>query len=268
MASDHRLFQSFETSKQNTLVSGTNIKTINGASLLGGGNVVINPIDPNSVKITGNQAISGVKTIKNPLVQANEMHPGSKASKGWRRVTAVVNTGNTNWTTICSFGTSNLPMYTRFLLLNPGRHYMAEIVFSRSTADALGTVAEIKLKATYAYYANYPAKFRIMDRGTNASATLDMCFTGTMASNETFEIFVLEDFTFADRSVNEFISYPFTASPAFATAVSPNCITLLSNAGVYYLDARLNSGMKYTAVTLYDGSVAQTTTETNVAATG
>ena len=33
--------ETLQTSKQDTLVSGTNIKTVNGQSLLGGGNVVV-----------------------------------------------------------------------------------------------------------------------------------------------------------------------------------------------------------------------------------
>lgn len=88
MASDHTFFQSLQNranqegmqdistitnltstlaGKQPTLVSGTNIKTINGTSVLGTGDIVINPVDPNSVKITGNQTIAGVKTFTSPM---------------------------------------------------------------------------------------------------------------------------------------------------------------------------------------------------------
>lgn len=49
-------------SKQDTLVSGTNIKTINGSSVLGSGNIVV-------IDGTSNQSVDGVKTFtSSPIV--------------------------------------------------------------------------------------------------------------------------------------------------------------------------------------------------------
>ena len=54
------------STKQDTLVSATNIKTINGQSVLGSGNIVI--IDEGSVQLTGNQTIAGIKTFSSDIV--------------------------------------------------------------------------------------------------------------------------------------------------------------------------------------------------------
>ena len=58
---------SLVSTKQDNLVSGTNIKTINGESVLGGGDLEIT--DGGSVQLTGNQTIAGVKTFtSSPIV--------------------------------------------------------------------------------------------------------------------------------------------------------------------------------------------------------
>ena len=54
------------SNKQSSLISGTNIKTINGESVLGSGNIVI--IDEGSVQLTGNQTVDGVKTFSSSIV--------------------------------------------------------------------------------------------------------------------------------------------------------------------------------------------------------
>ena len=255
--------------KQDTLVSGTNIKTVNGVAILGVGNAVIAASDPDAVKLTGAQTVGGEKAFSSPVVLGAELHlyAGRKA-KAFRSFSAALNSGNTNWITICNFGGSNKPMYSRFLLMNTARHYFAEITFSRTTADSLSSVAEIKLRGTYSYFPFYPAKFRIIDQGTNSSARMDMCFLGNGASTENFDIFVFEDFTAEDRSAGEYITYPFTASGAYPSAVAPNAITMIIPAGITVFAARLNTAMAYTSIINYDGSVAQTATETNVAAAG
>lgn len=54
------------STKQDTLVSATNIKTINGQSVLGSGNIVI--IDEGSVQLTGDETIAGIKTFTSNIV--------------------------------------------------------------------------------------------------------------------------------------------------------------------------------------------------------
>ena len=52
--------------KQARLISGTNIKTINGQSVLGNGNIEIS--DATTVKLTGDQTVAGVKTFSSNIV--------------------------------------------------------------------------------------------------------------------------------------------------------------------------------------------------------
>ena len=54
------------SNKQLRLISGTNIKTINGQSVLGGGDLEIT--DGGSVQLTGNQTIAGIKTFSSNIV--------------------------------------------------------------------------------------------------------------------------------------------------------------------------------------------------------
>ena len=57
---------SLVATKQDNLVSGTNIKTINGQSVLGGGDLKIT--DGGSVQLTGNQTVAGIKTFSSTVV--------------------------------------------------------------------------------------------------------------------------------------------------------------------------------------------------------
>lgn len=57
---------SLVATKQDVLVSGTSIKTINGQSVLGSGDIEIT--DEGSVQLTGNQTIAGVKTFSSSIV--------------------------------------------------------------------------------------------------------------------------------------------------------------------------------------------------------
>ena len=54
------------SNKQSSLISGTNIKTINGQSVLGSGDIVIT--NGGSVQLTGNQTIAGIKTFSSNIV--------------------------------------------------------------------------------------------------------------------------------------------------------------------------------------------------------
>lgn len=59
--------------KQNTLVSGTNIKTINNESILGSGNISV-------ISTSGDQSISGVKTFSDYIVADNGILLGAPVS--------------------------------------------------------------------------------------------------------------------------------------------------------------------------------------------
>ena len=216
---------------------------------------------------TGAQTVGGEKTFTNPILVGGELHlAANKKAKAWRSFTAALNTGNTNWITICRFAASNKPMYSRFLLSNSARNYSAEIIFSRTTASTLGTVAEVKLRGAHTYYPFYPSRFRIIDLGDGLAARLDMCFLGTSSSTETCEILVLEDVSSEDRSGEDPITYPFTASGAATGVLTPNALTMIIPAGINILEARINTNKAYAAVINYDGAVGQAAMESNTAA--
>lgn len=52
-----------DTNKQDTLISGTNIKTINGSNILGNGNLIVTADTNDCVHKTGNEIIGGIKTL-------------------------------------------------------------------------------------------------------------------------------------------------------------------------------------------------------------
>lgn len=61
--------------KQDKLVSGTNIKTINNTSILGSGNISISANTSDCVKLSGDQSINGTKTFNDTIV-ANTIQLG------------------------------------------------------------------------------------------------------------------------------------------------------------------------------------------------
>ena len=256
--------------KQSTLVSGTNVKTVNGGSIVGAGDLVIAASDPNAVKLTGAQTVDGEKTFSSPVVLGAELHlyAGRKA-KAFRSFSATLNTGNTNWITLCSFVESNAPMYSRFILTNRARHFGIEITFSKATFGVGGvpTTARFRVLGSFVYFTYIPWKFRVIDMSTNAYSCLEMCFPGTAASTENFEILVLEDYFDGDRSSGEMISYPFSLGGAQAGWI-PNALTMVSPSAIIYAEARICAGTSYAAVIDLAGSVGQVPLESNTAAAG
>ena len=88
---------SLVSTKQDNLVSGTNIKTINGESVLGGGDLEIT--DGGSVQLTGNQTIAGIKTFSSNIV-GNITGNSATATKlqTARTINGVTFDGSTNVT--------------------------------------------------------------------------------------------------------------------------------------------------------------------------
>lgn len=219
---------------------------------------------------TDAQTVGGEKTFTSPILVGGELHlAAGKAVKGWRSFTAALNTGNTNWITLCSFVGSNAPMYSRFFLTNPTRHFGIEITFSKATLGPGGvpTTARFRVLGSYSYFTYIPWKFRVIEMGPNAYSRLEMCFPGTAASSENFEIFVLEDYFDGDRSSGEMISYPFSLGGAQA-GWTPNALTMVSPSAIIYAEARICAGTSYAAVIDLAGSVGQVPLESNTAAAG
>lgn len=85
-------------SKQDALVSGTNIKTINNQSLLGSGNITISGGGDTSscVHITGDESVGGDKTFTDDIIigDASNIKYGASAGSGFTRGYAVINNGS------------------------------------------------------------------------------------------------------------------------------------------------------------------------------
>ncbi|QIL68900.1 hypothetical protein G7048_03475 [Diaphorobacter sp. HDW4B] len=255
-------------SKQPTLVSGTNIKTVNGGSIVGAGDLVISASDPNAVKLTGDQSISGTKVFTAGV----RVSPQNRLRVGGNVYSASLNTGNRNWNVACVFGASNVPLYSHFILSCPSRHYAVEVLFSKSTAGAVNTTARIRVLGAYSYYGFYPVRFRVVDLGTNGASSLDFCFAGTSASTEGYELIALEDYIAADRSVpstDALISYPFVAGGAFATGYTTNnALTVGTGSQITFIEATISVGQPYAYVMGVDGSIGNTSMESNSTTTG
>lgn len=221
---------------------------------------------------TGDQTIAGKKTFTGVPFFDGEIHAmADRKLKIGRQFTAGLPTGTAAWCTICNFGAANVPLYTRFLLTCTNRHFLAEITFSKTTAWAINTTAEIKILGAYQYYYAYPAKFRVVDMGTNLPSRLDFCFPGTVTSTEYFEIYVLEDFVSSDRKLpasDALISYPFTASGVATSAFTPNTLTMGSASGINIARATIRASATYAPIVDGAGASGQTTLETNTAAAG
>lgn len=80
--------------KQATLVSGTNIKTVNGNSLVGSGDVSLNPKYLGHSASTGSLSVSTAVTISKALrIPANTLTTDTLLEIQWRLVRIVGNTG-------------------------------------------------------------------------------------------------------------------------------------------------------------------------------
>jgi hypothetical protein len=111
--------------KQDTLVSGTNIKTVNGNSLVGSGNVTTNPrtlasINGSNLTGTANQISASVLIPANTLVSNNTIY-----IKGFLNKTA----GSTNSTPRLYINTTN--SLTGATLLGAGQGMGTSVYFQR-----------------------------------------------------------------------------------------------------------------------------------------
>ena len=81
-----------DINKQDTLISGTNIKTINGSSVLGNGNLTVTADTNDCVHKTGDETISGTKTFTGGTARI-------KISRGSAAYTEIMTTkGDANYT--------------------------------------------------------------------------------------------------------------------------------------------------------------------------
>lgn len=85
-----------ETSKQDKLISGSNIRTINGDSILGSGDITIQGGDPNAVKYTSQTLMDAQKTQARTNIGAQETLIGSGTGQNIKTINneSILGTGN------------------------------------------------------------------------------------------------------------------------------------------------------------------------------
>ena len=133
--------------KQDTLVSSTNIKTINSQSLLGSGNIYINPktISANGLNLTGtaNQISASVRIAGGTLVANNTIHIRSICTKSagttGSQVRLYINTTNslTGATQIATGATMSTTNYIQNFWRN--FYFDGSSLYLYSTGNPLST---------------------------------------------------------------------------------------------------------------------------------
>jgi hypothetical protein len=120
--------------KQNALVSGTNIKTVNGNSLVGSGDVSLNPKYLGHSASTGSLSVSTAVTISKALrIPANTLTSDTLLEIQWRLVRIVGNTGQ---------------MYTRLYINTSNSMTGATLISGIATINGGGTQYSIKCDKT------------------------------------------------------------------------------------------------------------------------
>jgi len=121
-------------SKQDALVSGTNIKTVNGNSLVGSGDVSLNPKYLGHSASTGSLSVSTAVTISKALrIPANTLTSDTLLEIQWRLVRIVGNTGQ---------------MYTRLYINTSNSMTGATLISGIATINGGSTQYSIKCDKT------------------------------------------------------------------------------------------------------------------------
>ncbi|WP_395026604.1 hypothetical protein [Comamonas odontotermitis] len=210
-----------------------------------------------NVTLTGDQSIAGKKTFAERLKQRDEATLAQLTVGGTRKV--VLNTASSQWITLCRFSGSNRPLYSRFILSCPERHWAAEITFSKTTAGAGGdSWASIRILGAYSYFFAYPFQYRISGYGSNYASFIEMRLPGMGSTSETYLLTVLEEYQTED---NVLIDYPLAVIEPGTTRMVPNALTFGHGSGLYYRYGEIVCGGTYAPVIENNGASGQTTLE-------
>lgn len=120
--------------KQNTLVSGTSIKTVNNNSLLGSGNINMNPKSLGHSASTGSLSVSTAVTVsKSLLIPANTLTSDTLLDIQWRMIRVTGNTGQ---------------IHTRLYINTTNNISGATLISGITTLNGGGTQYAIKCEKT------------------------------------------------------------------------------------------------------------------------
>ncbi|UBB16130.1 hypothetical protein [Comamonas odontotermitis] len=210
-----------------------------------------------TVLLTGDQPIAGKKTFSDRLKYRDPATLAQLTVGGTRKV--VLNTASSQWITLCYFGSSNRPLYSRFILSCPERHWAAEITFSKTTAGAGGdSWASIRVLGAYSYFYAYPYQYRISGYSSNSGSFIEMRLPGFGSTSETYVLTVLEEYQTEDTFL---IDYPLGVVDPGATRMLPNALTFGHSGGLYYRYGEIVCGGTYAPVIENNGAAGQTTLE-------
>lgn len=210
-----------------------------------------------SVTLTEDQSIAGKKTFSERLKYRDPATLAQLTVGGTRSV--VLNTASSQWITLCRFGGSNRPLYSRFILSCPARHWSAEITFSKTTAGAGGdSWASIRILGAYSYFFAYPYQYRISGYASNYSSFIEMRLPGFGSTSETYVLTVLEEYQTEDSLL---IDYPLAVVEPGTTRLLPNALTFGYSGGLYYRYGEIICGGTYAPVIENNGASGQTTLE-------
>lgn len=210
------------------------------------------------VTVDTDQAITGKKTFNERLTQ-RDAATGSQLSVGGTK-TLTLSAQNSQWITLCMFGGTNAPLYSRFIFSCPGRHWAAEITFSKTTDGPAGDAwASIRILGAYGYYHAMPYQYRITGFGVNGNSWLEMRLPGGTALTEVYRLTVLEEHQTQDGN---YISYPLQYKDSGGQARRvPNALTMGHGTGIYYRYGEIACGATYAPVIEASGAVGQTNLE-------
>ena len=160
-------------------------------------------------------------------------------------------TNENDWLRLCTFGSSNIPRYVRFLL-SSGAHDNWLVEFSPG-AGGDNLRAKVTLLGSYIYYSVYPLHWRICGEGTNAACHIDIKFGGSTTPN-TYTITVLESY------ITALESYIFAGASNMATFPCTNVGTSVNGgAGASWgVQLGTTSAITYREVELVPGYYAWT----------
>lgn len=135
--------------KQNTLVSGTNIKTINGQSVLGTGDIIIPTINTNNFVKFGNNIISGTSDRNISLVKDGSRLTMDVVSGTFTASTPSPASNSLSISATEIFGTSNGG--SDFYRLNPNSLSFQKGVYSFNLIGVAGSTAWLKVPNSGTY---------------------------------------------------------------------------------------------------------------------
>lgn len=196
-----------------------------------------------NAQVDGNIYVTGMMGvgIANPQFPLHVPGVSSIANNGNKRVFNLI-ANNTDWLRLCSFDSSNMPSYVRFVLGSASLHGSFLVELSKGAGGDPIRV-KVTLLGYYPYYDMYPMEWRIVPVGVNQPGYLDIRFGGGAPQIE-YQIFELENVS--------------TLSANSASRVTFPCTNVGSASAGFGLKIGTNSGFSYLEFTIFQDKYKRT----------